>query len=104
MTSYKKWFKKYENFSQNVNISSIIHENDVITSSNLKKSECLINYILIKNASMVKVAKKVFAENLHDNPFLKSLSAPLIRQIGQVLKCFHFITKFFCLMYSQWRG
>ena len=57
MTSYKKQFKKYQNFPQNIKISSIIHENDVITPIIWKK---WISHKLHhnKNESMVKVAKK----------------------------------------------
>ena len=43
MTSYDERFWRYYNFPKNVKMSSIIHENDIITSGNLKK--CLINYI-----------------------------------------------------------
>ena len=44
-TLSENWLKRYGNSPKNVTISSIILENDVITSGNLKKRGCLIYYI-----------------------------------------------------------
>ena len=65
-TSYVKRFRRYENFPKNVKISSIIHENDVITSNNLKSMLMSHEIHLIRDTYMVKYSKNFFAENLRD--------------------------------------
>ena len=58
-TSYDKRFRRYENSTKNVKMASIIHENNIITSGNLKEMWMSHKLHLIRRTSMVKVAKKL---------------------------------------------
>ena len=59
MTSHYEWFRRYESLPRNVKISSIIHENDVITSGILyvPKTTSKKEHIHVKSSQKTSLLK-----------------------------------------------